>query len=251
MRRIAINFFTFLFIALVSTAYGQSRTVTVDHFNEIIISPHIEVSLTEGNSESVTVTKAHLPEDKIHIEVSGKTLRVYLEGAKLVAKREKIKEDGWETKRSIYTGTMAVIEITYKELKALSLRGEEKYTLNSPLHGDKFKLTTFGEAELNINEANLEELHAVIYGDTDLKIHTGSIKHQRVVTYGESRIDLTGVRNETSRVKSYGASKYRLHVSEHLKVTSYGEVDVRYKGNPTVNKGIMLGESTIRRDNSL
>ncbi len=32
-----------------------------------------------------------------------------------------------------------------------------------------------------------------------------------------------------------------------LKVTAYGEATVAYKGSPDVDKGIVIGEATIRR----
>ena len=244
--------FIALFTVLVAiSSYAQTKTVSVDHFNEVIISPHIEVILTAGDRESITIKNSHIDEDKINIEVNGHKLHVYLEGAKLIPKKEKVNDNGWKSKKSIYDGKMVTVIISYKELKALSYRGDQRCKFESPLNTDHFRLKVYGEATIDFDEVNLSHFHATIYGDNKLNFQGGTIAHQKFTSYGESEINIAGVRNETSKITAYGASEFRLNVSESLKVSAMGESVVRYKGNPIIDKGIVIGEVTIRRDDRL
>src|SRR5579871_2412352 len=101
---------TAVIIFMCATALAQTKT-PVRHFDKIIVSPHIQVTFVEGNEENVVIEKCGVPLDKIHIEVNGKTLRVYLEGAKEITKNE---DDGYTGRRAIYHGTVVAATITYK-----------------------------------------------------------------------------------------------------------------------------------------
>ena len=37
------------------------------------------------------------------------------------------------------------------------------------------------------------------------------------------------------------------NVSERLKVTCFGETEINYKGNPEIDKGIVIGEAELRK----
>ena len=56
-----------------------------------------------------------------------------------------------------------------------------------------------------------------------------------------------GVESNEAKITAYGEGTYQFNVSDRLKVTSYGEANILYKGNPNLKKGIVIGESTIRR----
>lgn len=229
------------------TSFGQDKTIKVKHFDKIIVSPHIEVTLQEGSEESVMVKWADISDDKINVEVNGNTLRVYLDGAKVITKQQKVRVNGWDNKHSIYEGTMAKVVITYKDLRALSLRGEEKCTFKSPIEGEKFTLKVYGESDLVLDQVKLQKLRTIIYGDVDLTIKSGTIEHQKYLSYGDSDINAVGVSNDKTKVTAYGASRFKLNVTENLAVTALGESEVSYKGNPNIGKGLVIGEVTIKR----
>ena len=74
---------------LTSQAINAQEITQVKAFEKVIVSPHIEVILVEGNEESVKIENAKVSDDKINIEVEGKTLRLYLDGAKVITKSER------------------------------------------------------------------------------------------------------------------------------------------------------------------
>ncbi len=238
-------------ISLLTTimSYGQSKTVAVDHFDKVIISPHIQVTFEAGDSEGVTIKNAYLPEEKINIEVVGKTLRIYLDGAKMVTKQEKYSDNGWKGKRSIYKGTQVVAKVTYRDIKELSIRGEEEIICKSTIERDDFKLKIYGESRMTMNSIKLNSLDVAIYGESYLEIKEGTVDNQKYTVYGEGHVNTLGLANENTRITAFGEGNFRISVSDKLKVTAYGEAIVAYNGNPTIGKGIIIGKARIKKMN--
>lgn len=223
------------------------NTTSVDHFNKVIVSPNIQVTFIEGNEEKVTIEKSTVSDDKINIHVKGKTLRIYLDDAKELVKNEKKYKNGNKTKEPIYKGTVIIATVMYKTLEELSIRGEETIVCKSLLKGDKFRLKAYGEPEIFLSKVNLDELKATLYGESNLVIKAGSVKDQKYTAYGESKINTLGINNNTTKITAYGESDFQVNVSDEIKLTAYGESVVNYKGNPTINKGIHIGQVKINK----
>ena len=236
-----------LFLLATFNINAQEKTYDVKSFEKIIVSPHIEVNLVEGNEESVKIENAKVSEDKINVEVEGKTLRIYLDGAKMVTKSEKVERGNGKWKKSIYTGTMMRATITYKTLKSLSIRGEEIVKAMSPMNQDKLKLAIYGESKVYFNSLTTKELTVSIYGESYLEIESGSVDRQVYRAYGESEVNTTEMDNRSTKITAYGESNFRVNVSDRLKVTCYGETTINYKGDADVDKGIVIGEAEIRK----
>jgi len=227
--------------------FAQIKTVDVEAFDKVIVSPHVQVTFQQGDSENVAIESSTVSEDKINIEVNGKTLRIYLDGAKEVTKSEKSHENGYERKKSIYKGTVLTATVTYINLEELSLRGEEKFVCKSTLTGDKFRLKIYGESQVYLNDVALGSLQTTIYGESYLELKDGTVGRQKITAYGETKVNTLGVHSKTAKITAYGEGSYRLNVSDDLKITAYGEATVAYQGNPEVNKGIIIGEATIQK----
>lgn len=234
----------FLCVPQVNTAQKVTR---VDAFDKVIVSPHIEVVLVEGNEESVKIENAKVSEDKINIEVDRKTLRLYLDGAKTVTKQERVSSNNWKGKRSIYNGTMARATITYKKLRTLSVRGEEIVKCESPIEQEELKLTIYGESKVYFNAITTEDLTVSIYGESYLEIQGGNVGRQVYRAYGESEVNTLEMENTSTKITAFGESNFRVKVSNRLKVTCYGETEINYTGDPDIDKGIVIGEAELRK----
>lgn len=238
--------FLLMAVALNGTkAFGQSTFSNLDSFKKVIISPHIEVTFEEGLEEKVVIKASKAPQEKINVEVKGETLWVYLEGAKTTTKHEKDQIDSWKVKKPIYKGTVVTAAITYKSLEELSLRGEENFDFKSSIKQDRLRLKIYGESTVNFENLELKDLKTTIYGASKLNVKEGKIDNQKTTCYGECTINTPNIKNRDSKVTAFGEGEFNLQVSDNLKVTAYGEATVNYKGNPSVNKGIILGEAKI------
>lgn len=220
-------------------------TTTVGHFDKVIISPHIQVTFVEGNEEAVTIEKSSVRDDKIKIEVKQGTLRLYLDGAKEITRNEKVDDNGNKVKRPRYEGTVVTAIITYKTLDNLSIRGEQKIVCKSPLKGDLFKLRVYGASDVVFSEVHLGVLKAALYGESILEIHSGEIKDQQYQTYGESRVNSLGTKGNTSRIVTYGPSYFSLNVVQAIRITSYGDANLKYRGSPAITRGLLIGDVHI------
>lgn len=220
---------------------------TVESFNKVVISPHIETTFIQGDEESVTILESTELEGKVNIEVKGKTLGVYLDDAKEITKTKKVIKDGREIKVPIYKGKVLTILVTYKTIKNLSIRGEQPTLCKSLIDQDEFALKIYGESQVTFNEVNLKELDADIYGESELTIKEGVIVNQKITVYGESEINLVEVDNKVSKFKAYGESEFSIQASERIKFTAYGEAELRYKGTANIDKGLSFGDSQIKR----
>lgn len=243
----------FLLIAILligmSNVIAQKKTYDISSFDEVIISPHIEVVFEKADKESVVIENIDVDTGKLNVEVKGKTLHVYLDDAKVYTKSEKVKYDDYKGKHAVYNGTIASIKVYYVDLEEISLRGEENHKVKSALNGEKLALKIYGESEVYLNEVQLKEFHATIYGEAYLEVKSGSAQRQRIISYGESDVNTLGVNNSTAKITAYGEGRIKLNVKDELKVTAYGEASVHYKGSPIVNKGIVIGEAVIHQIN--
>ena len=242
-----LKFFIITLMIFVVKSIEAQTTTAVDHFDKVIISPHIEVTFIEGNEESVTIEKSTVDKEKINIEVNNKTLRVYLDGAKELTKNKKVHEDGYEGKQPVYKGTVVTAIVTYKAINDLSVRGEETQVCKSLLKGDKFRLKIYGESHVILTQVNLGELQTTIYGESILDVKSGSIDHQKYTTYGESKINSLAVNSHTARIIAYGESNFQVNTSDEIKITAIGEAKLEYKGNAVINKGLHIGEMQIAK----
>jgi hypothetical protein len=224
-----------------------AQTTRVSQFNKIIISPHIQVTFVQGDEEKVSIEKSSVSNDKINIEVNGKTLRIYLDDAKEVTKNETVYEDGRETKRPIYKGTVVIATLTYNTLDELSVRGEEDMLCKSLLKGDEFRLKLYGETRMVLNKVSLGNLNTTIYGESSLEIKSGSITDQKYTAYGESKINSAGVAGNTAKLTAYGEAAFQVNVKDEIKITSFGNAKLKYKGNPTITKGLNIGGVEIAK----
>ena len=247
--RISLIQIIILFSVLVftiSSLSAQNKNISLKSFNKVIVSPHIQVNFEQGEKESIIIEDISVPFEKFNIEESGNTLHIYLEDAKTVTKNEKEKNDNYSTKHSIYDGTIVRATVIYKNLEDLSLRGEENFTCKDKLIADKFKLKIYGESKVFFNDVKFNSLNTTIYGECFFEIKNGTIDKQKFTSYGESEVNTIDVDTETIKITAYGESDYRVYASESIKITAYGEARIKYKGNPEINKGIVIGDAIIK-----
>ena len=225
---------SFLFAA---TLGAGAQTMSVDHFNKVIISPYIKVVFEQGETESVTVNKLLVDSSKLHVEVHGGTLRIYLEGAKDIPYYEKS-----YNKNGLYPNHSVIATVTYRALKALSLRGAETHLCQSPLAANKFALRVYGASTVVFSEMHVRKLKAVIYGESTLEIESGKVEEQHFTCYGDGKINTTAITGRTGKITSFGDSEFSMNVSDRIKITAFGDAKIRYMGNPYIVKGIHIGD---------
>lgn len=238
-----------LILSLVlTTSLRAQKTIELDEdFNKIIVSPHIEVVFVKGDKSSIELKDITVSEEKFKYELLNNTLQVYLEGAKTYTKSKKIKHNNYEKKVPLYKNRVAQVVITYTDVAIFSIRGEENVVFESPLTQKKCALRFYGDAKVIVKDIKVDDLAVDIYGSSFLTLEKGTVNRQKIRAYGASTVMASNVVAKQTKMTAYGDGSYQLNSSERIKITSYGEAKILYKGNAELKKGIVIGESTIRR----
>jgi hypothetical protein len=228
----------------VSSSIAQEISRELKSFRKIIVSPKINLILEQGESESVRLTHSNVDADKININVQGKTLRIYLDDAKVT---EKMYRTNANQKRSVYHDASVTAYVTYKELEHLEIRGNQELTCNGPLKAERFTLKAYGENDINLASLKTEYLRTSLFGDNDLNIKTGKAEYQKYKLFGENKIDTQDLKSFSATTTIFGESSIKLNTQDNLKVNSFGGSQVSYNGNANVNKGLIFGRAQITK----
>jgi Putative auto-transporter adhesin, head GIN domain len=241
----------FLCLALIGFySYAQEPaefTRQLPAFDKMVVSPKINVVLTKGDKESVRIVYARVRKEKIHASVSGKTLQLYLEGARIVDKREYVNDDDYRSKVSVYRDAVVTAFVTYTDLRKLEVRGEEEISCNGVITGEEFTLKAYGQSEITFDSLNVEEFRMILYGENKIKVKAGVAQHQRYRLYGENRIDNSELKSEDVTTSIYGEGRLRLFASNQVYITAFGEPLIEVWGSPDIRKGVVIGRASITR----
>jgi hypothetical protein len=242
-----------LFIALLISLFNfslgtaQSETIEVSPFQEVIISPYIEVVFKQADQESVVVDRSKLDREKINVEVNRKKLHIYLDDAKVVGKDEKVKINGKKRRQDIYKGTQVSITVYYKQLKKVAIRGEEQIDFKDALTPKYFNLDSYGSPKLYFKSITSEEFKVALYGESYLEIKGGDVDFQRYRVYGSSEVNAVALASTKTKIAAYGENHIVVNVSDKLKVSAFGDAKIQYKGNARLTNGLQIGDSTIQK----
>lgn len=230
--------------------HAQKIDKDIDAFNKLIVSPKINVTLVKGEKEHVALEAYGVNMDEINVEVRGKTLKVYLDKAKVHEKMVKVRNrDRWHRKAkiSVYEGVKVNAIITYRSLKHLEIRGKQDVICDDPLRAEKFRVKLYGESKVRLASLKTERLKASLFGENDLLIKSGSTREQVLKSFGENKINTRSVNSQYAKANTYGESKVYVNTSELFKVTAFGESKIYYAGGATLHPVLILGENSINR----
>lgn len=241
--------FTCLLMAallMITNNNGYSQSITTRSFHKVIISPYIEATFIQGDQERVVINRSIVEPGKLHVESYNGTLRLYLEGAKVIPrKRRDSRRNSYDN--PLYPDHAVAVIIYYKKLDALSLRGEERFTVTSPLSADRFTLKLYGESAITFAEVHINDLRGTLYGEGLLEMQSGAVNQQTYTCYGEGTVNATAISSAEAKLTAYGEADFSLNVAERIRITSFGEATLRYKGNAQVVKGIHVGGVDVAR----
>lgn len=238
-----------LSVALVIAAQfsiAQEINRELKSFSKIVVSPKVNLILEKGDQESIRLVYSNVSPDKINISVKGNTLRVYLDDAKVTEKTERIHPN---ERRSIYKDANITAYVTYTELEHLEIRGNQELTCNGPIRSEKFTLKAYGENEIRLASVKANYLKTSLYGENDLKIKGGKAEFQKYKLFGENRIDTQDLKSYSATTNSYGESRIKLSTQDQLRINAFGESQISYNGDASINRGLIFGHTQINKLN--
>jgi hypothetical protein len=240
------NYFLASLLLLVATSHAQIFERKVPAFDQVIVSPRINLVLIQGDEETVKVDYSNIAEHKINVVVKNHKLRIYLDHARILEKRSRFRRYGEVVKESIYKDVSITAYVTYKQLKKLSIRGEQQVDVQGKIDGKKFKLSAYGEGEISIASVKVDKLKVALYGQHLFKVNEGSAGTQKFKLFGDNKIDTQALQSDEVASTTYGESKLKFNAKDNIRVVTLGESKVYVKGNADIDQ-FSLGEVSVRK----
>jgi hypothetical protein len=237
-------FVIILLLPLLTNAQDTGKPLA--SFNKVIVSPCVNLVLSQGEAESIRILYNGIPEDKVNVKISGNKLRIFLDKSRITEKQTHSWYGGQKLSRGIYNGKSITAYVTYKSLKGLEVRGRENVRCEGTVGAKKFKLKVYGESEVYLSSLQSEKLKASIYGENKVTIQSGETNMQVYRLFGENRIETGGLRSKLTFTRIFGEGEIRLNASKEVRVNAVGEPAITIEGAPYISRGIILGHADIR-----
>lgn len=227
--------------SIVSTSlWAQSNTETrnIKAYNNLIVHPFVDVEILEELSSSeLRVEAKGIATDQVITKQNGKKLEIYLKGGKGF-NYPKIREE--------FKGVKVKVFLGYQVLEKLKLIGEKYLQCEIPVENKKFVLKSIGDNDITFTDFQSEYLKARIMGDGKLNM-SGKVSEQKFKIMGSGEVNALNLKGENAQLHTMGDGSFQVNVSEDVSVRTLGDADIKYKGNPDVRKGLVLGEVSIRK----
>ncbi len=108
----------------------------------------------------------------------------------------------------------------------------------------------YGDGDAYFAGIKTGDFKASLYGENTLDISSGYAQSQTYKCYGENVVRASRFEGEQVSTTIFGESDLNLNAQGTMKVTSLGEGRVHYQGSAELNKGLILGETSISRSKS-
>jgi hypothetical protein len=224
----------------------EATEQSLKSFDKIIASPHIHVVLKKGEKEGIRLTFNDLTvKDKMNVEVTGKTLHLYLDGARKIEKY--MNDEGQSWKHGVYHGVSITAYVTFKELSCIEMRGNQELTCNDPIEADEFTLRAYGENDIKLASLESGYFLVALYGENKLEIRDGKVLEQRYKLYGQNDINTRDMKSAYASTSIFGEGHVRIHSAREVRINAFGEPRIEVDGGGHVNKQLVVGEAHIRK----
>lgn len=237
-----------LFLFTSTICFAQTFEKKVGSFDQVIVSPRINLVLIQGDDETVKVNYSNVSERKINVVVKNHKLRIYLDHAKFIEKRNRVRKDGEIKKESVYKDVTVTAYVTYKQLKRLGIRGEQEVDVQGKIEGRKFKLSAYGESNIDLSSIKVDKLKVCMYGDHTLTVNEGYAGFQKFKLFGDNKIDTQALQSDEVASTTYGESKLKFNAEDNIRVITVGESKVYVKGKADIDQ-FSLGEVSVKKMN--
>lgn len=200
---------------------GNGNVETVERtinepFNAIKATEGLNVYLTQGNNESITVEADENLHELILTEVIDGVLKIH-------------------TSKNIGRATSKKVMVSFKDISAISsTSGSDVYSTNT-ISADYLKLKSTSGSDMKL-EVNTSTLECKSTSGSDLKLSGKTEKLIAEATSG-SDIKASNLVAESSQVKATSGADITVNTSKELTASASSGGDIKYYGNPEkVNK---------------
>lgn len=231
---------TLLLTTLLFTSAAHSSTDdwkkdrTVSGFSGLSVSSGIDVYLTQGNSEKLTLDVKGLDEDEVKSEIKNGTLKLYID-----------RPAGMNWLKNRNNSVKAYV--TFKQLSDIAASGGSDVYGQGTLSFDDLKLSASGGADVKLS-LRANELTVSSSGGADTMLE-GKARRITVDGSGGADVDARKLTAETCDATSSGGSDVYVRATGDMNLRASGGSDIYYYGSGhVVSKRSSGGSDITRRD---
>lgn len=230
---------SYLFLPLIITLIGhlafaqKTKNVAVKSFNEINVSSGIDLILTQGNSENLTITTDEEILKNVIVEQNGSSLKIKM-------------KDGFSFS-NFFNGSKGGIKVyvNYKTLNAINSSGGSDVITKNQLKTDRLSIRSSGGSDINLDiickDLNIESSGG---SDVDLK---GKAENMALNSSGGSDVNAFGLITQYAKVNSSGGSDVKIYVAKGLEASASGGSDILFKGDAALKKTSNSKSGDVKR----
>jgi Putative auto-transporter adhesin, head GIN domain len=209
----------------------------VDPFTRLEIDGRAQVTLVQGDEESVAVETAARGQSRVIAKVEARTLRI----------RAGVMRRWWSGLVGGRATTTPRITISFKSLDAIGLSGAVQLTADT-IRGPDLRIGASGGSTIRINDIEAKVLR--IDGSGALKATLGGeVIEQRISISGAGEVRGEKLASQNAVVDVSGAGSIVVNVSKTLRATISGAGSVEYYGDPEVKQSVS-GIGRVKRRSS-
>lgn len=214
-------------------AQDWKKSPHVSGFTSLQVSHGIDVYISQGNSEKLTIEAKGFDEDKVRAEVHNGVLRLYIN-------RESW---GFNWGKNRYVKAY----LTFKQLNEIKASGGSNLFSEGVLSFNSLQVNASGGSTVKLN-LKADKLQLEVAGGSDAKL-IGSARQFIAESSGGSDLDARQLMAESCIVNANGGSDAYVTASKELTMKASGGSDIYYSGSARVVSKSESGGSDITRKN--
>lgn len=224
---------TLLLVASLNTSSDDwKKDRSVSGFTGLSVSSGIDVYLSQGGSERLTLEGHNVDEDRVISEVKNGTLRLYIDRKGF---------SGWSFGRNNYVKAY----LTFKQLSNLQASGGADVFGQGRLSFNDLNLEASGGSDVKL-DLRADDLNVSASGGADAVIQ-GSARTLNANGSGGADLDARKLAVEVCNANSSGGSDVYVNASKELTMKASGGSDIYYYGSAKVLAKSESGGSDITR----
>ncbi len=208
----------FLLFIWLTNIYGQTMS-GVDPFDEISVTGNLEVILTQGDNEEVTLEVEGIPEDKVTIKVERGILKLRLLNS------------------IFYKDDEAKVHVTFKQLNVIRGQAGARIYCNDVLNAESLEFVANSGAMLEF-EVETEKLEASASEGAILKLKGTTERHRASASTG-GQYEAEQLTADIVYAKASTGGTVEVNAEESLEASVNTGGVIKYTGNP--------GETSIKK----
>lgn len=221
MKNLSNTIFLFFIIISSYTAKAQeSKNFAVKNFSGVSVSSGINLYLTQGNSESVTVkADGDLINDIVVEQENGNISIKFKEGFK------------WT---KMFNNKVIKAYVNYKTLNSIAASGGSDVYTQNQMKTDKLAIRSSGGADVKLDLV-CTDISIQSSGGSDISLK-GKATNMTIQSSGGSDVDAYEFITDYAKVQTSGGADVDIYVNKGLEAAASGGGDISYKGNAALKK---------------